>query len=225
MVIAYAATASGKRAVESSRFVDALEVTEMAPGINELRRIPHGSKMEEICRIYARRGKLPSPLGYQNSAGLFASSFSIPNNLPAILIRRSRHWTPFFDGRSVTAELSKEIRDFRPDANVAQRLEDVGQRRLAARYREGHIVPRWGAHLAMLALLPKEDEDVALAIGADLAVVSRIRSALEQLHLIDAQGNLTSAGRTALERHRRKRRRVSAMLRSDPSPYYPRYTR
>ena len=222
-VVAHAATTSGKRAVESSPLVDLLEVNEIAPGIKELRKAPMGDKVEEVCRIYAKRARLGLPLGYRNSAGLFATSFSVPNNLPAILIRRSNHWTPFFDGRSVTAALSDEIGNQRPEVDVPRQLELDGQMRLAARYRDGGRGRPWKTHIAMLGLLPRADDELALALGADMLELQAIRRSLESLEMIDASGNLTATGYETLSSHRRKPRRISASLTPDPSPYYPRY--
>lgn len=165
------------------------------------------------------------PLGYNDSAGLFASSFSVPNNLPAILIRGSARWTPFFNRRSVTASLAEEFGTQRPLPDASQHVEDAGQIRLAVRLRDQRIAVRWHAHLAMLALLPATDDELSLKIGLDVENVSQIRDALTRLNLADDTGRLTATGRQTLERFRRKPRRSSAELHPDPSPYYPRFKR
>ena len=222
-VVAYAATTAGKRVVEASPLVDLLDVIEIAPALARLSNIPAGEKMIEVCRLYAKRGGLGTPLGYRNSAGLFASSSSVPNNLPAILIRRSNRWNPFFEGRTVPAILSDEIGDQHPDVNVPQELEDAGQVRLAARHRDGHLDRPWQEHIAMLGLLPRADDELAISLGLDVPAVTRIRASLEHFALIDASGALTESGRRALSSHRRQPRRIATTLVPDPSPYYPRY--
>jgi hypothetical protein len=224
-VIAYAATSAGKRAVDASPHIDFLKVTEIAPGISELKNSYPEAKVKEVCRIYAKRGKLWPALGYRGSAGLFASSFSVPNNLPAILIKRSKRWEPFFDGRSVSTSLSDEIGSHVPGVNISQQLLDAGQVRLAARHRDGHIDRPWQTHMIMLGLLPRTEEQLALALGLHLPAVRAILVSLERLQLIDSKGRLTSAGYEALASHRRKPRRAPALLTPDPSPYYPRYMR
>lgn len=225
VVVAYASTPAGRNAIKASSHVDAIEVIEMAPGIDELRKADVNGNVEEVCRVYAKRGRLWPALGYRDSAGLFASSFSVPNNLPAILIRRSKRWTPFFDGRSVSASLSDEIGAQRPDVDVAQQLRAAGQVRLAARHRDAQIERRWQTHLAVLGFLPRAGAELALALGVDMPTVSEILTSLERADLIDGTGKLTPAGRTALNYHRLKRRRVSASLTSEALPYYPRYKR
>lgn len=225
VVVAYAATAAGKQAVDRNPHVDRLEIVEVVPGLEQLRTADTSGKIEELCRVYARRGKVWPALGYRKSGGLFASSFSVPNNLPAILIRRSSRWEPFFDERSVPSDLADAIGDHRPDIDIAQRLQDAGQHRLAARHRDGHIDRRWQVHIAILAILPGSVADLSLAVGADVPTVVGVLDSLERLGLIDGVGKITPAGRTALNVHRRKPRRGSALLVPDPTPYYPRYTR
>lgn len=223
VVVAYAATRGGKEAVRSHRGVDAAYVKEIVPGIAEVSFVD--SRVHEICRRYAKRGKLGTPLGYRDSAGLFASSFSVPNNLPAILIRRSSTWTPFFDGRSVTANLAEELGSQRPVVDVPQRVEDAGRIRLATRLRESPSEMRWQTHLSVLSLLPATEEELALKLGVEVERIEQLVDALTRLNLINEEGRPTEAGRQALDRHRRKPRRVSAELHHDPSPYYPRLKR
>jgi hypothetical protein len=225
VVIAYAATQPGKRAVEASTHIHQVDVVEIVPGLNELRRADTSGKAEEVCRLYAKRGKVGPALGYQGSAGLFASSFSVPNNLPAILIRRSNRWTPFFDGRSVPVRLAEEIGEHRPDTDLPRRLEDAGQTRLAARQRDGHLDQRWQNYIGMLGLLPRTDDDMALILGLGLQATRDLRESLERLDLVGADREVTAAGRRALAVHRRKPRRGLSRLTPDPSPYYPLYAR
>lgn len=225
VVIAYAATEAGKCAVDTSNHIDQVEVLEITPSVDRLRQSDPSGKAEEVCRVYAKRGRVGPALGHRDSAGLFASSFSVPNNLPAILIRRSRRWVPFFDGRSVTAELADEIGDYRPDPNLSGQLEDAGQSRLAARHSDGHIEPRWRYFISALALLPRSKEDLALSLGLDLTTTQLILETLKQLNLIDGNSMITPAGRQELRLQRRKPRHGSSLLTPNASPYYPGYSR
>jgi len=222
VVVAFAATVAGKRAVEECKQIHRVEVIEIVPGIDELRLAAPDGKAEEVCRVYAKRGKVWPPLGHRGSTGLYASSFSVPNNLPGILIRRTNRWTPFFDGRSVPVELADEIGDYRPDTDLADHLDAVGQSRLAARHRDGHLRTRWEHFVGVLALLPRKDEELALALGLDLGATRSILESLERLLLIDEKRAVTPAGRRELIMQRRKPRRGGPVLTPDPSLYYPR---
>lgn len=225
VVIAYAATLAGKRALNASKNIHQVEVIEIVPGINELRRATPDGRAEEVCRIYAKRGRVGPPLGHGGSAGLYASSFSVPNNLPGILIRRSSRWMPFFDGRSVPVDLADEIGDYRPDVDLPAALESAGQLRLAARHRDGHIALRWQDFIAVLGLLPRTDEELAVALGRDLGATRSILQSLHGLALIDGSRAVTPAGRRVLASQRRKPRGGASVLTPNPAPYYPRNTR
>lgn len=225
-IFAFAATTAGLRAVRASPHVDIVEVTEAVPALGGKSGILSDPKFAELCRIYANRGGLGgSGLGFARSGGLFANSFSVPNNLPSILVRRSPRWTPFFAGRSSPSELADQIDDFRPRPDIAFELAERGQTRLAARFAEDHVDERWQKHIAMLALLPRSDEEIATAVGVDLPEVMAMRASLVGLMLVDEEGRVTRRGRLALLSARAKPRLVTASLRPNPSPYYPRLTR
>lgn len=222
VVVAYASTTEGKNAVEESAHVDELRVVQIAPGIERLRRDPY-EKLEQVCRIYAKRGRIGRPLGYRDSAGLYASSYSIPNNLPAILIKSSNRWKPFFDNRSISAEIAAEIAYQRPPADLSQRLLDAGQIRLAMRLSAGEIDHRWHRYLTAMALLPKDEAALTLDLDMDLPSLQAVLESLKHLGLVDASNRLTSDGRRTLRVHRERPRVSSGGLLANPSPYYPRY--
>jgi len=222
VVVAYASTPAGKKAVEASPHIDELRIVEIAPGIERLRQNPE-EKLEQLCRIYASRGHLGSPLGYRDSAGLYASSFSIPNNLPAILTKGSAQWKPFFDNRSISAEAAAEIGYQRPPADLPGQLLNVGQIKLAMSISAGEIDHRWHRYLAALALLPRDEAALALDLDMDLAYLRAVVETLRHLGLVDTSNRLTVEGRRTLQVHRRRPRISSGGLLDDPSPYYPRY--
>ncbi|MGJ9406345.1 hypothetical protein ACHABQ_08490 [Nesterenkonia aurantiaca] len=222
VVVAYASTTEGKKAVEDNPHVDELRVVEIAPGIERLRQNPDEG-LEQLCRLYSNRGRLRRPLGYLDSAGLYASSYSIPNNLPAILIKRSNRWKPFFDNRSISAETSAEIEYQRPPADLPQRLLSVGQIKLAMGISAGEIDHRWHRYLAAMALLPTDEATLALDLDLDLPSLRVVLESLKRFGLVDASNRLTADGRRTLQVHRRRPRTSSGVLVANPLPYYPRY--
>lgn len=222
VVVAYASTAGGKKEVEASPHIDELRIIQIAPGIERLQQNPN-EKLEQLCRVYARRARLGRPLGYHDSAGLYASSYSVPNNLPAILIKGSRRWEPFFDKRSVSAETAAEIGYQRPPADLPQQLLTVGQPRLSMRIAAGQIDHRWHRYLTAMVVLPKDEAALALALGLDLPALRAVLQTLNRFGLIDSSNRLTAAGRRALQAHRKRTRESLGGLHANPSPYYPRY--
>lgn len=221
VVVAYAATPAGKLLVEQSPYVDELKLIEIAPDIRHANSMDQ--KVIDICRVYAKRAGLRGALGYKDSAGLFASSSSVPNNLPAILIKRSRNWEPFFDGRSVSAALAEELESRAPSVDLPARLLDARQVRLAMRIQDGEVDQRWHNHIVVLALLPKSESVLAQFLGVGLPTVKRILRSLESLGLVDSSRRLTEVGKRALVAHRKKPRRTTAKLVESDSTYYPNY--
>ena len=225
VVVAYAATMEGKRFVETTGQVDELRIVRVVPAMGDGAEGEWGG-LASLCRLYARRGRLRRPpLGFGGSGGLFATSFSVPNNLPAVLIERSTKWEPFFSGRSVPDALAREIQAHEPERDMSEELAGAGQRKLAARLREGRLDRRWHLFLAVLPLAARPDDELSLALGASLAQIRQVRALLEASHLIQTNGRLTQAGLRVLSRHRRKPRVVTADLAGEDSPYYPRLKR
>lgn len=225
-VLAFAATAQGLDAVRKGPHVDGVSVVEVVPSLAEVVAQADGDELVKLCRNYARRGKLGgNPLGHGGVGGMYASSFSVPNNLPAILIRPSRAWIPYFAGRSVPSALSDEIGAHRPPVDFAAELRVKQELRLARQVVDETSLGRWAWLVMVLALELSTAEEIALRLSIDVAEARRILRAIEALELRDQTGRMTKAGQGVLAMARRKRRRVTAGLKPSASPYYPRLKR
>jgi hypothetical protein len=146
---------------------------------------------------------------------------SVPNNLPAILIHRSKRWKPFFDGRSATADLADEVGDYVPTADLSALLVASRQPRLAARI-DSHGVPdRWLRLVAALGLLPASSEQLAGLMKLPVAEAQQTLDALNRLGLAEVDGRITTDGRRTLAAHRRKARTSVSVLGQGAGPYYP----
>ncbi|WP_156376836.1 hypothetical protein [Yonghaparkia sp. Root332] len=226
LVVAYAATTLGLSAVRNDANVDRVTVVEVVPSVSDLVLQTSGEKLEEICRNYARRGRLGgNPLGHGGAGALFASSFSVPNNLPAILIRQSKVWTPFFPGRSVPTAISDEIGAHRPAVDFATELSAARELRLAFRLSDETGLKRWEVLVATLALNLSSAEEIAHRLAIDVAEADRVLRSIHALNLRDSRSRVTTAGQGVLAMARRRTRAVSAGLEPGESPYYPRLTR
>jgi hypothetical protein len=227
VVISYATSRVGHDAIRAISRAPELEVIEMAPSVGSPAEWQYRRDIVALCEIYAKRADLKeAPLGFADSAGLFASALSVPNNLPAILWESAPdRWMPFFEGRTMSAELANAIGDFVPSRDLVHELELAQERRLASRFVDGTVRSRWAPYLAILALLPADDTWVAERTGQTVPKIGAIRAALVQLGLVEANGEQTLSGRRAIERSRRQRRVVTAGLHGSNSPYYPRFTR
>lgn len=222
LVLAFAATSIGLEAVRKGPHVDQVRVVELIPSLGEVLAQGNCDELLELCRIYARRGKLPGhPLGHGGVGGMFASSFSVPNNLPAILIRRSPTWMPYFAGRTVPSVLSDEIGAHRPPTDFATELRLKQELRLARQIDGDNLSARWRPLVMTLALKLLTEEEVAIGLSIGVPEARQILRAIGDLELRDESGRVSVAGRGVLARARRKRRSVSAELHPSLSPYYP----
>lgn len=85
--------------------------------------------IETICARYVPRKNRTRALGFRDSAGLFATDASVPNNIPLILRQVRPNWDPFFEGRTVPPDLFKELRTYAPDENLKDVATRIGQPR------------------------------------------------------------------------------------------------
>lgn len=222
IVVAYAVTPEGRSLVEASPAVSQLEYLEIAPTVYDWNLVLKNPDIVELCSRYAKRAGLSGdPMGYRGSGGLFVSALSVPNNLPAILIRQSPTWTPFFHGRSARSELSDELGTYTPGADYAALLRGRRQTRLAARVDEDAIPVRWRMFVVALALLPASEDQLARAMGISVSECRTLLDTLKRLGLVDGMGKVTPGGSIALAHHRRKGRVSPPVPTPTASAYYP----
>lgn len=226
IVVAFSSSPQGLTRVLSAERPPEVRVREIAPSLANLAIWEQERQVERLCTNYAKRADLSrSALGYAKSGGLFASSLSIPNNLPAVLVESKGRWRALFDNRSVATSLVNEIGTYTPVRDLAHELSIAREERLAERFADGDLNPRWASRLAVLALLPSSEHDVARKTGYTLSRVSGVMGSLVELGLIDEDGQPTPQGRQEITQARRRRRIITARLQGSSDLYYPRLTR
>ena len=222
IVVAYAATMSGYRAVQRCKYIDELKVDRIVPTISEEFSKDEVVEIVNICNIYAKReGRDREAMGFKGSAALFASSYSVPNNLPWVMIGSGRSWEPFFYGRSVTAELAVQLGESRPSVDFSTALGGARRNRLRSRFADDEVRSKWQPFLAMLSIMPRSNERIAAKLDCSIPEVERMRRSLEGLGLATPDGAISARGREALRSHGQKKRHMTASLAPSTSPYYP----
>ena len=225
-VLAFAASSAAiKRMSRQDSPIDSVWEVEVAPVIGGSSGDPaFGRDAVDLCRRYSLHAE--GSLGYRSSGGLFATDGGAPNNLPAVLRRKSSHkWKGFFEGRSVPAGLALQLGDYRPSIPPTQVASDAGQHRAAAVLSAEPSARSGSDRLLAVIALSKGGPKVEHALAERLAVSSNeIRSDLETLRsigLMDEDNRLTAAGERELTVRRRRERVVAPLLVGDDSPYYP----
>lgn len=227
VVIAFSSTASGQGLVEQHKACSELFVYEPSPELEGIAAWREEPAVIEICVNYARRNRLKaSALGFANSGGLFASAFSVPNNLPAVLWDSSSStWSPFFPGRTIPQAIASAIGSYVPSRDFAHELELAKEFKLSRRLVEGMINPRWERLIINLALVPAGIRAISRQTAQKTRETKAILKAMRHLGLTDHQGSRTPAGERALRRARMRPRKRTAGLSGSDEPYYPRFIR
>jgi DNA-binding transcriptional ArsR family regulator len=180
--------------------------------------------IEEICIRYVRKKDRKRALGFKGSAGLFATDASVPNNLPLILRQAHSEWHPFFERRTVPPDLFTELGSYAPDAVFKDVATRIGQLRLSSNLGAKYMRSATDEMLLMLALLldrSRSSSELARELGKPLATVDVLLRALQTLGLIDAQREVTSAGKKELTTGKRAPRHVATGIEGSDAPYYP----
>lgn len=180
--------------------------------------------IEEICVRYVRKKDRKRALGFKESAGLFATDASVPNNLPLILRQAHSGWHPFFERRTVPPDLFTELGSYAPDVVFKDVATRIGQPRLSSNLGVKYMRSATDEMFLVLALLldrSRSGSDLARELGKPVATVDVLLRALRTLGLIDDQRNVTSAGKKELTTGKRAPRHVSTGIEGSDAPYYP----
>lgn len=247
-VIAYAGTEGGEHCVTRHACKPKFMVVKPAPTIRTVFTFGKAQQMERLCEAYSPAaiadgkaqpwgGPAHNPLGYGGAAVLLAFSHGAPNNLPPIFHKASRSkarpWVPLFPAR-VSAGIASEAfgLSLTPE-KIKDRLEKLGQHRLARSTIVNAELPTWEvvSILTALSRQPRNNDSVlARRSGFETTRIRRLCRLLSEYGWIDSQRRLTDAGQGQL-RHARKQLNedLKIVQGSGPAvkqlPYYPKSLR
>ena len=224
--VAFAATPAALARLRRLREIDDVWSVEGAPTFDTAVGWTEDARdaIRKLCvtesRVHPRMA-----LGYGGTAGLFASAYSVPNNLPAVFRQERSGWRPLFRGKTVPLEVIQQFGDLRPQPTLPALAERVGQLRLGRNERLDSMPPTSTSLLKLLVMLakkPRGDEVVAAELGIDVDVAIGLRQSLEQLELVDTKGGVTPRGHQEINAQKRARRRTSSGLSdTDNKLYFP----
>lgn len=227
VVVAYAMSLEARKAIDASGSIDTLHVAVPGASFADAPWTPEEREsIERICVSYATRRK--RAFGFGNSAGLFLSHSSIPNNLPNIFLRTGGNWNALFDGKNgriFPADMATELGTYGPlERDLAKVAEETGQERLARAIASGRLrtpADRLVATLALLARGPVDATTLSHRFAVPERTVSDMLRFLREVGFLDQDLTLTAAGRAELRHSRRLDRIVTAHLAGSDDNYYP----
>jgi hypothetical protein len=230
VVVTYAASAAARVAVESGRNTDDMLVHTPATSFDDAAwTSEERDAIEALCQRHTPRLQRFQALGHGNSAGLFFTHTTVPNNLPFILRRRTAGWEPFLEGRTVPADLAAELGYYQaPSRDLANVVRATNQTRLGLAIDSGRLRTPADKLVAVLALIAHSSQTPA-TLTHRLALPDEETAAmldfLQRIGFITEELIITLRGRIELRHARRLDRVATAHLNGKPDPYYPRTLR
>lgn len=226
VMVAYAASSAARVAVESEENLDDLYVHTPAPSFDDaVWTAEERDEIEALCQRHTPRRLRSQALGHGNSAGLYFTHTSVPNNLPFILRRRTAGWEPFLEGRTVPADLATELGHYQaPSRNLAHVVRAANQTRLGRAIDSGRISTPADKLVAVLALIAHSFQTPAILTHRLTLPDEEIAAMLEFLlgvGFITEELTITPRGQNELRHARRLDRVATAHLNGKPDPYYP----
>lgn len=177
-----------------------------------------------LCRSKAKKNPDFRPLGFKNSAGLFATESTIPNNLPSVLGQKVEGWKPFFDGRVMPADLLGSVVGYEPEPRRELLLEGLNQERLRNNWKA------WSTEdLSQLTILilarglrkGSTDWELSLELRTPEEAIARVTTFLKKNNFVDTHGRTTPLGIAEIAAAKRKNRKIETELLQDDVMYYP----
>jgi hypothetical protein len=228
-VVAYSGTEEGCRVVSRHQASPRLSLVTPCPTIRSTFNVTEAATIEAICLRYDPDGPDPvESLGYAGTGALIVFAHGCPNNAPRLLHRgRPGRWTPIFPER-VTAGSRATFAAHRTYNDTTERLQSMGQQRLAESVRLSALPDDGKAMVLLLAALargPRLDEAVASRTGLTLVEVEHLLRTAVIFGWIDHRRRLTDAGHGQLEHVRTRPRSNAALLPEEDMSYFPRSLR
>lgn len=230
VVVAYAASTAARSAVEAGPNTDAMYVHTPAASFDDAQWTgEERAAIEALCERHAPHRKRSEAMGYDKSGGLFFTHTSVPNNLPYILRRKTSGWEPFFNDRTVPADLAAELGHYQaPDRDLADVVRAANQTRLGRAIDSGRLrtpADKLVVVLALIAHSPQTRAALAHRLALPDEKVVAMLDFLMDVGFVTEELTITPSGHNELRHARRLDRVATAHLNGKTDPYYPRMLR
>lgn len=228
-IILYTITPMGKKAIKLA--MPNFPMTNLITVMPEVKlQDVFSADVIDLCERYSQRiGMGESGLGYKGSACPIVFEHGCPNNAPAILWAKNKHWDGLFPNRSIPNDLSS-LFDENNLVRTTEALWDANQPRLAlslldALDNAAPLSVEQRNILTLLGLRVKgvQESNLAKYLLMSMQEVQQLLSTAETLELYDKlTGEVTLLGKTLLERLRKSASHGSKdKLGKEPQSYYP----
>ncbi|MFO0452155.1 MAG: hypothetical protein ACK52I_26470 [Pseudomonadota bacterium] len=230
-IFSYAATESGRRAIERHPAGPFVNVVTACPTIDTEFDSHRATRIRELCIEYDPLDQdVVESLGYAGHGVLLAFEHGIPNNAPRILYKNRRRkinlWRALFPAR-VTSGIRNSFGRRSDHEEIRRRLKRLGQKRIS----EGSWVvsatkngKKMALVLAALARGPRREDVVAARSGLTTLEVRVIVQKAMTFRWVDSRFRLTDRGYKQLS-HARRMQVVAKIPKAKDILYYPKSLR
>lgn len=231
-VVAYAATASGRRFVEAHPSQPKVFAVTECPTIDSDLDPEDAKQTRALCVRYDPVDHaVDMSLGVGGLGTLIAFAHGVPNNAPRILHKAGRHWCPLFPAR-VTSALTAHFGDKNTADAIADRLIRLRQSTLARAPWLQTASPATRLLFLVMAAAsrsPRSNEVLARRTGLTVLDTQSLCDQAISLGWMDEARRLTDRGVGELAHARsgaaRQKNRIGLVPWSEKSPYYPKSLR
>jgi len=227
-VLAYSGTDIGVKVVKKHKSHPAVDLVMSCPIIDSEFNHELANKLRQVCRHYdpIDHDDIAS-LGYKGTGALLAFSHGCPNNVPRLIHKKGKNWSPLFPAR-VTAKVRSIFGDREGASALHTRLEMLGEKYMPS---EAWVKKTTVAGRKMLLLLttlkgaPRFDEALSRKTRLIIPEIRLLVQKAQSWGLIDEERRLTKEGSYQLK-HARSYKRCKTNLTSEANQmYYPKSLR
>jgi hypothetical protein len=223
-VVAYAASPSGRFAVEHHPCRPDIHVAISCPTIDTVFGNERRTAIKSLCFRYSAVKDRDEVLGYGSVGALIAFAHGIPNNAPLILHKRGSGWTPLFALRITSKTRSTFSKDDDEPDLIRERLVQMRQTTLAKGDWIGLAKPRTRLLLMVMAALsqrPRHNDAISSRTGLTHIDVKQALDRALSYGWIDGRNRLTDEGQAQLAHARKASKPISGLPPQPEEFYYP----
>lgn len=227
-VLAYSGTDAGIKVVKKHKCRPKIEFVTSCPTIYTEFSHELTLELRNLCQYYDPIDHDDTDsLGYKGTGALILFSHGCPNNVPRMVHKASKRWSPLFPSR-VTAKV-RSIFGNRDDASdLFKRLESLGERRISTEVWIRKTSIEGKKMLLLLSALrsaPRFDEVLSRKTRLIIPEIRLLIKKAQKWGLINERRRLTTEGHFQLK-HARSYKREKTNLTSEANQmYYPKSLR
>lgn len=223
--ITFSAMDSGLKAIRKLKQFEKVKYLIKCPNFDDQEWTMRQKKaIEYICNTYNERlYDSEFPLGFKSTAGMMVFEHGAPNNLPGILWKSGKNWSPLFPKRAVPEEMKIHFKSPNILSDINDRLKKIGQIKLSGGDWLNEADPQIKKIILVLSAISRRIRDlhkISDKTGLYTTEVKKIIIFCRELSLVDSHNLITEKGKNELEHARRLKIKLDYFVENESDDYY-----